>query len=121
MSRRVIEDERRLPQWAQRKLAALRANVDHYKAAAFAATGTFEGHDSDTAVITYEGPGHRYRCLPPGTTIAFNLGIPGGVPVEVQVTRKPNGSVEVYTTQDALSVVPRSSNVVGIHVVKWPG
>ena len=112
--RRTTEDESKLPQWAQQKIATLRQN---YKLASERLLEIANG--KGTLAISGEG-GNIYqanRRLPVDSVYVMN----GDSPVLSLLVRVENGKrvIEVNSPTGQLRVLPRSSNDFIIETEGW--
>lgn len=110
--RSPVEDVNKLPQWAQRRIALLEANLRWTEDRLNAITGP-EPAQTDTWVDI-----DRRVAVPRGTEALFNLAARGDDrELIVGVQRRTAGHLYVYARDCSLRVQPSASNVM----MMWVG
>lgn len=105
-----FEDVGRLPQWAQRRIASLEANVKHYKAQAMSVAS-----DEGTSVVVGGLYGRNKKYLPDGTQVGFVVG--KGLDIEVGVSPTGDG-VSVHVNGGYLAFWPECTNTGTLKVAQ---
>lgn len=105
-----FEDVGRLPQWAQRRMARLEADIEYYKAQAVSVAS-----DKGTSVVVGGLCGRNKKYLPDGTKVGFVVG--DGQDIEVGINATKDG-VSVYVGGGYLSFWPECTNVGTLKVVQ---
>jgi hypothetical protein len=105
-----FEDVGRLPQWAQRRIAKLTADVEYHKERAMSVAS-----EAGTSVIVGGASARPKQYLPNGTKIGFVVG--KGLDIEVGVNSTEDG-VSVYVGRGYLAFWPECTNVGTLKVVQ---